>query len=217
VSEQLSPDRQIQHLLLIFVHHSTGNWFTSTFEAGNLAANCDVSGKFAILLHGFNEDCNHPYMMTLFANLRAWRGGCIICMDFSKYTRNYPYLKLISEHNGILAVLTKKLRQFRDEGFDPKKGYMFGFSFGSILAINGALETFGKRVFGLIDGKRFRYDNDIFFITVFQLLQLVTQLGFSLMTPRLLQKMRLKPPSMCSASILRSNWALGCGLAPRIG
>lgn len=75
-------------------------------------------------------------------------------MDYRKYTENISYPKMISEHDGISGVLVKKLKQFQNEGFDPRKGYMFGFSFGAILAINGAIEAFGKRTFGLIDGRK---------------------------------------------------------------
>jgi Lipase len=138
---------------LLSYSFSNGERFSSTFDSGSLADTCDVNGKFAVLVHGYTESCDSNYMVELIFHLGIARGGCILCMDYRKYTQNSArYVRLVNEHyDGILAVLVKKLTQFKAEGFDPKKGYMFGFSFGSILAINGAIESFGERTLGLID------------------------------------------------------------------
>lgn len=57
------------------------------------------------------------------------------------------YLKLISQFDGISNVLTEKLKQFEQQGFDPNQGYMFGMSFGSQLVIDA-----GRNFDGKLDG-----------------------------------------------------------------
>jgi predicted esterase len=45
------------------------------------------------------------------------------------------------------------LKQFKTEGFKPENGYIYGFSYGAHLALHGSLKAYGNQSLGLIDGK----------------------------------------------------------------
>ena len=67
---------------------------------------------------------------------------------YSVYSVN-DYWTLFTRFTPIQAVLTKKLQQLNDLKFDPKKGHLFGFSFGSQLTFEGAYQfavNTGKKI-----------------------------------------------------------------------
>lgn len=79
------------------------------------------------------------------------RGGCIICMDYKEVAR-YSYFHLLGNFDRIAEALTEKLRQFRQNLFDPSKMFMFGFSFGGQLVLEAG-RRFGENQIQQIDGK----------------------------------------------------------------
>lgn len=68
---------------------------------------------------------------------------------FRYYSRR-SYLSLYSNFKPISEVLTKKLAQLNQLGFDPGNYFLFGFSFGAHLMLDGAYK-FGPRKVGRID------------------------------------------------------------------
>lgn len=50
----------------------------------------------------------------------------------------------------IQSVITRKLQQLDELGFDPSKGHMFGFSFGSHLVLESAYQ-YGPKKLGRVD------------------------------------------------------------------
>lgn len=75
-------------------------------------------------------------------------------MDYYTYSQDSSllgYVNLLDDFYNISAVLLKKLNQFETNGFDPANGFIFGFSFGSQLAVNAGRDFGGK--LGAIDGK----------------------------------------------------------------
>lgn len=72
-------------------------------------------------------------------------------MDYYEIAR-YSYLHLLSNFDGIAEVLTDKLRQFRQQRFEPSRMFMFGFSFGGQLVLEAG-RRFGERQIQQIDGK----------------------------------------------------------------
>jgi hypothetical protein len=82
------------------------------------------------------------------------KGGCIVCMDYSNFSVNPNYFGLVDQFDGILNVLVLKFKQLKTEGFQPKNGFIFGFSYGAHLALHGSLKAYGNQSLGLMDGKR---------------------------------------------------------------
>jgi hypothetical protein len=74
-------------------------------------------------------------------------------MDYNNFSKNPDYFGLVRQFDKIVNVLVLKLKQLKTEGFDPKNGYMYGFSYGSHLVAHGALNAFGSRTLGMIDGE----------------------------------------------------------------
>jgi Lipase len=117
---------------------------------------CDPYGKFAIVIHGWKESCEADWIKELMKNLKTFRGGCIICMDYSTFSQS-RYTVLVRRYRKILNVLRIKLVQLQLEKFLPINGYMFGFSFGAHLAVNAAIRGFGVQKLGELDGTLLRF------------------------------------------------------------
>lgn len=70
-------------------------------------------------------------------------------MDYSSYSE-LSYVRLVRLFKPIVSILTSQLTEMEYHGFDPNKGYMFGFSFGGRVAI-AAGYRFGVRKLKEID------------------------------------------------------------------
>lgn len=121
---------------------------------------CDVNGKFAFVVHGWNGGYG-SWFEPITKKLLQYRGGCIILMDYKFYSdvKTLPllqtYFPLIANFSKISNVLTKKLRNLEIEGVNPDNVYMFGHSLGSRLIIDAAT-NFGKQKIKEIDGEIIR-------------------------------------------------------------
>lgn len=73
-------------------------------------------------------------------------------MDYNLYSRNPNYFGLVAQFEDIVSVLTNKLRQFRDQKFDPQRMFMFGFSYGGQLVLESA-RRLGPKQIKQVDGK----------------------------------------------------------------
>lgn len=128
-----------------------------TFVDDKLGDVCDVNGKFAFVVHGYNGGYS-TWLDTITKKLLQYRGGCVILMDFKLYS-DLPNLSLFQSYYPLVAnfskisnVLTKKLRNLEVEGFNPDNVFMFGFSYGARLVIDAAA-NFGIQKIKEIDGK----------------------------------------------------------------
>ncbi|XP_058463312.1 uncharacterized protein LOC131437771 [Malaya genurostris] len=124
---------------VIFRFYNGGNLTkTTTIMKQPLLARttCSTTQKFAIIVHGWRENCYDTFWVKdLEVNLNTYRGGCIICMDYSTFASNkYPYL--FRRFNDLSAVLLKFLRTLQYEGMLFENLYMFGFSFGGQLVLD---------------------------------------------------------------------------------
>lgn len=107
-----------------------GTRVVSSFEKNGITnKGCNSSEKWAIIVHGWTESIDAPWMNDTIGNFTKHRGGCIMVMDYMNHSSNYILLTL--KFYKIGDVLVKKLNQFKSEGFDFDLGYMFGFSFGA--------------------------------------------------------------------------------------
>lgn len=75
------------------------------------------------------------WIKTLIVNFLALRGNCVFFMDYSKFSSS-GYDDLMPHFNGIAAVLKKKIRNIGNF----ENTVLFGFSFGSRLAIDAGYE-----------------------------------------------------------------------------
>lgn len=139
---------------------------------------CQPGEEYAIIIHGWKESCqtewvsllassrftfaqpncpslpssNSPFLFYgAHSDLTVYRGGCIICMDYSRYSRQ-AYMALFGMFDSISEVLAGKLRQLERQGLSPDQGFLFGFSYGGRLALEAA-QRFGPKRMSQIDSK----------------------------------------------------------------
>ncbi|XP_058458321.1 uncharacterized protein LOC131434963 [Malaya genurostris] len=111
---------------------------------------CHPAGRFAIVVFGWKIDCEKYFVRDLITNLTEYRGGCVICMNYTSFSQASNYLRLKRSFKDIQNVLKLKLDFLEQQGFDPNNGYLYGFSFGANLAL-GAAKDFGAKKIGEID------------------------------------------------------------------
>lgn len=97
------------------------------FVSSKLLDECDPNGKFAFVVHGWNESINTTWVHDVLQNLLTYRGGCVIFMDYSLFGNNPNYFALVDHKAGIINLLLKKMRQTNR----LDQVYCFGFSFGA--------------------------------------------------------------------------------------
>lgn len=88
-----------------------------------------------------------PVIWNVEADLLEHRDGCVICMDYSDYNKNYVYL--IAYFGPIANILKDELIRLRDKGIRLSNTYMFGFSYGARLIVRAGSEI-GYKSLGII-------------------------------------------------------------------
>jgi hypothetical protein len=92
-------------------------------------------------VHGWKESCsNRKWVQELLENMHEFRGGCVICMDYFRYSR-LGYGEMIPRFDSIASVLTKKLQSLHQQGMQYENLFMWGFSYGGQLVVEA-----GKRI-----------------------------------------------------------------------
>lgn len=114
--------------------------------------NCAATGRYALIVHGWRESCLTEWVTELFSKLKEYRGGCIMCLDYSAIDNGERYRVLINNFDLVHQSLTKVLEQMEESGFNHTNGFIFGFSFGARVVIEGA-GRFGYQRIGKIDGE----------------------------------------------------------------
>lgn len=110
--------------------------------------------KVAIVVHGWREGCDAEWVKLLVRNLQDFRGGNIICMDYSYFSVDESYFMLVRHFDPITEVLKAKLLDLEHAGYNPENMFLFGFSFGGQLVVEAG-KRFGPKRIKEIDGKRF--------------------------------------------------------------
>nr|XP_019527550.2 pancreatic triacylglycerol lipase-like [Aedes albopictus] len=111
---------------------------------------CESTEKFAMIVHGWRESCRTEWIADMQSNLTLHRGGCLVCMDYSKYSMEDYFAGLLPKFNLVAEALVGKLKELEARGFDPANGHLFGFSFGAQLSIEAG-RRFGFRKLGRLD------------------------------------------------------------------
>ncbi|XP_043066161.1 uncharacterized protein [Drosophila bipectinata] len=137
---------------VIFYKNNTKTLEASAFvDTYNIkASGCSTSDKFAIVLHGWIQSCADEWSISLIERLSFYRGGCIICIDYSVVASS-SYMRLYTNFDTLTKAITSIILTLINQGFDPKRGYMFGFSFGGQLASAVGRSLWPLRVIQNID------------------------------------------------------------------
>jgi Lipase len=110
-----------------------------------------VNGKFAFISHGWLSS-TESWISTLVQKFRTYRGGCVITMNWGKYSDIISYDKIINIHfKNVSNALSRRLIQLESEGVSGDNIFMYGHSLGARLSIDAAI-TFGPGKVFQIDG-----------------------------------------------------------------
>lgn len=118
----------------------------STFDKDLSTNECDANGNFAVVVHGWKESISTPWVMETINNLRYYRGGCVIFMDYSNFSTVGDYFNLTPHFDAIATVLLRKIKQIRN--YD--RLFLYGFSFGSRLCFEAGAQL-GHQLIDRID------------------------------------------------------------------
>lgn len=87
------------------------------------------------------------------ADLHEYRGGCVICMDYTSYSLTDNYKCLFNAFKAIRYTLYQFFLLLEKDGVQFERLYVFGHSFGSQVALQ-ASQMLGYKRIGAIDGKK---------------------------------------------------------------
>ncbi|XP_058982152.1 uncharacterized protein LOC101889484 [Musca domestica] len=123
-----------------FIYYKNGNLLAklspgdeSEEAISYVARKCGGNEKTSFIFHGWTESCSTEWVGNLRERLTFYRGGCIICIDYSNWSKK-PYLDLVQKFDIISHILYEEILELIRRGVDPANGYMFGFSYGGQLA-----------------------------------------------------------------------------------
>ncbi|XP_023293825.2 uncharacterized protein LOC111677030 [Lucilia cuprina] len=98
----------------------------------NVIKSC-VNEKISFIFHGWTESCYTEWVPQLIERLTFHRGGCIVCVDYSSWSKK-SYIELLQKFDPISEILYEEVLQLIQNGFNPSKIFMFGFSYGGQIA-----------------------------------------------------------------------------------
>lgn len=126
---------------------------SSILDSENFSSSIrDHPERFAIIVHGWRESCKIKWAKMLIENLNIFRGGLILCMDYSYFASEESYFRLVNHFDGITTALKIKLTDLESAGYDANNGYLFGFSFGGQVVVEAG-RRFGFRKLKEIDSE----------------------------------------------------------------
>lgn len=94
------------------------------------------------MIHGWEESAKTDWVVNTINNLLYYRGGCVIVMDYSRFSRQ-PYVTLAVNFSPLARVLVKKIQQTTSF---YENVFLFGFSFGSRLAFEAGVRLGQQRI-----------------------------------------------------------------------
>uniref|UniRef100_A0A336MCU2 CSON015091 protein n=1 Tax=Culicoides sonorensis TaxID=179676 RepID=A0A336MCU2_CULSO len=115
-----------------------------------LCKNFNNSSQYSIVIPGWREHCSTSYVRKAIKNLHKFRGGCVICMDYTNYSFTQNYKCLYNAFKEIRYSLYLFYLMLEKGGVQFKDLYVFGHSFGSQIALQASTMIGNKRI-GAID------------------------------------------------------------------
>jgi hypothetical protein len=97
---------------------------------------CESSGKFAFVIHGWDEDVDSLWVTDTIRNLTYHRGGCVIFMDYRRFSMNPDYFLLTTHFYRLAELLARKIRQVTTR---YENVFLYGFSFGARLCFEAGV------------------------------------------------------------------------------
>jgi alpha-beta hydrolase superfamily lysophospholipase len=92
-------------------------------------------------------------MARLSQKLQQYRGGCIILMDWTRFSNNPNYPSVIAnDYKKISNAVARRLKSLQADGVSPNNIFLYGHSMGARIFIDAAI-TFGPGQIGEIDGE----------------------------------------------------------------
>jgi predicted alpha/beta-fold hydrolase len=146
-------DEYEDNIDFIVHNNNTGESFVTYFNQSLIEDGCERDGKFAFFTHGWMGS-GEIWIEQLMNKLLYYRGGCVIFMNYSYYSDNINYIKVISNFEPISNLVTRKLNQLKTDGVSSENMYMFGFSLGARIVMESAL-NYGTREISTVDRKIF--------------------------------------------------------------
>lgn len=131
--------------------------FSSTFDwasGTNLTTlGCRKTGKFTFISHGWNGS-KGVWIIPLKEMFKNYRGGCIIVLNWGKYSDDPLYPVVVMFHwKAVANTLADRLFRLEKEGVSPDDMHLYGHSLGARMVIDAGT-TFGPGRIATIDGKR---------------------------------------------------------------
>lgn len=173
------------------------------------------TGKIAFITHGWNGRPD-TWMVSLAQKLVQYRGGCIILMDWTKYSNNIYYPSVFAnDYKKISNAVSRRFFALQAEGILPENIFLYGHSMGARIFIDAAI-TFGPGKIGEIDGEFWLSNSEWTFWKLLSPQKHVTALDHSLV---LLTKLSIqsKPPKMFNASTHQQSQELQQETVTKIG
>lgn len=134
-----------------FVLYNNGKSSISTFNQSLQQLGCTETCNFSFVTHGWLGS-NASWILDTISNLNYYRKGCVVFMNYSFYSDTPNYMDLKRHFRPLANLVTKKLKQVRDGGISSDCMFLFGFSFGGRLVIEGAL-NYGPGQISMIDSE----------------------------------------------------------------
>lgn len=128
-----------------FTLYNNGKSFESNFTTPPSSQGCNKAGSFSFITHGW-QGSNSGWILDMISNFTAYRGGCVIFMNYSYYSDRINYFEVIGFFKPIASLVTRKLQQLNSDGVVDDNIFMFGFSFGGRIVIEAALNYGTKRI-----------------------------------------------------------------------
>lgn len=92
-------------------------------------------------------------MVQLAQKLLKYRGGCIVLMDWTKYSNNLKFFDVVNnDYQKVSNAFTRRLISLELSGVFPDNIFLYGHSMGARIFVDASI-NFGPGRIGEIDGK----------------------------------------------------------------
>lgn len=112
---------------------------------------CDKAGKFTVIAHGWNGS-KGAWIIPLKDMFKKYRGGCIIVLNWGKYSDNPIYqFVVMNSWKGVADSLASRLFRLEAEGVSGDNMLLYGHSLGARMVVDAGTALGGR--IANVDGK----------------------------------------------------------------
>jgi Lipase len=92
-------------------------------------------------------------MKTLADKFLKYRGGCVVVVNWGKYSDDPIYPLVVMLHwKQVSNAFTRRLKQINREGVSPDDIHLYGHSLGARMVIDAGI-SFGPNTIATVDGQ----------------------------------------------------------------